>query len=87
MKVIQFQLLTGYRLVDVHPSGLLAHTPLFFPRSCRDGSREKTAETEMRSLVAAFLNPVSGQRLGSSLSGPNDIKSHPFFRQVNWSLT
>jgi hypothetical protein len=41
----------------------------------------------MRSLVTALLLPLASQRLGAGSSGQNDIKSHPFFKQVNWSLT
>ena len=67
--------------------GLLPHTPLHFPESRRQGARERATETEMRSLVNGLLQPVVSQRLGAGTSGPSDIKSHPFFKQVNWSLT
>ena len=82
------QLLTGHKLVSVHPSGLLQHTPLHFPETPRGQlPREKQAEAEMQSLISDFLHPVAAERLGAGTSGQNDIKSHPFFGQVNWSLT
>ena len=82
------QLLTGHKLVSVHPSGLLKHTPLHFPETPRGQlPREKQAEAEMQSLISDFLHPVATERLGAGTSGQNDIKSHPFFGQVNWSLT
>jgi hypothetical protein len=79
--------LTGSRLVDVHPSGIVSHTPLTFPDSKRALPREKSSEMDMRAFVAALLRPVAASRLGAGTSGPNDIKTHPFFRGVNWNLT
>jgi len=65
--------------------GVLLHIPLQFPESQRTG-REREIESEMRNLISAFLTNDPARRLGAGSSGPSNIKSHPFFKTVNWGL-
>jgi hypothetical protein len=82
-KVVEVKVfITGIAIVH---QGIQHHIPLQFPDSQRTG-RERELESEMRNLIAAFLNTDPAQRLGAGSSGPSDIKNHPFFKTVNWSL-
>lgn len=38
-----------------------------------------------RQLINVLLNRDPGNRLGSN-TGANEIKQHPFFREINWPL-
>ncbi|KAL7888966.1 hypothetical protein AOLI_G00039400 [Acnodon oligacanthus] len=70
-----FELLTGKSLHQCHPAGISRHTCLNIPDFVSE---------EARSLLEQLLqyNPV--ERLGSGVSGVEDIKSHPFFSRVDW---
>uniref|UniRef100_A0A3B4D2I0 Ribosomal protein S6 kinase delta-1 n=1 Tax=Pygocentrus nattereri TaxID=42514 RepID=A0A3B4D2I0_PYGNA len=70
-----FELLTGKSLHQCHPAGISRHTSLNIPDFVSE---------EARSLLEQLLqyNPV--ERLGSGVSGVEDIKSHPFFSRVDW---
>lgn len=70
-----FELLTRKALSDCHPAGISTHTSLSMP---------EYVSKEARSLVQQLLqfNPL--ERLGSGVAGVEDIKSHPFFNDVDW---
>ncbi|KAL5707341.1 non-specific serine/threonine protein kinase [Ranunculus cassubicifolius] len=56
----------------------ILHKDLNFPSSI-------PASLAARKLMNGLLHRDPAQRLGSN-SGANDIKSHPFFRGINWPL-
>ncbi len=74
--VILYELSTGRLLTDVHPSGLLMHTPLEFPT--------KVEDPDLASLVRDLLRPRPELRLGAGSCGTDDIRCHPYFRDVDW---
>ncbi|KAM3930038.1 ribosomal protein S6 kinase delta-1 [Leptodactylus fuscus] len=73
--VLLFELLTSKALVDCHPAGISTHTSINMP---------EYVSKEARSLVQQLLqfNPL--ERLGAGVAGVEDIKSHPFFSDVDW---
>ncbi|XP_012988099.2 ribosomal protein S6 kinase delta-1 isoform X2 [Esox lucius] len=73
---ILFELLTGKSLLQCHPTGISRHTALNIPEFVSE---------EARSLLEQLLqfNPI--ERLGAGVAGAEDIKSHPFFGNVDWS--
>uniref|UniRef100_A0A5B7B7G5 non-specific serine/threonine protein kinase n=1 Tax=Davidia involucrata TaxID=16924 RepID=A0A5B7B7G5_DAVIN len=56
----------------------ILHKDLTFPSSI-------PVSLAARQLIHALLNRDPDSRLGSS-SGANEIKQHPFFREINWPL-
>ncbi|XP_071961914.1 ribosomal protein S6 kinase delta-1-like [Antedon mediterranea] len=70
-----FELLTGKTLHNCHPSGINSHTELKIPDH---------VSKEAKSLLKQLLLVNPSERLGSGLAGSEDIKNHPFFRDVNW---
>ncbi|XP_072121251.1 ribosomal protein S6 kinase delta-1 isoform X2 [Mobula birostris] len=73
---ILFELLTGKPLFQCHPAGINTHTALNLPDHI---------SKEARSVVQQLLQYNPSERLGASVSGVEDIKSHPFFHTVDWS--
>jgi hypothetical protein len=41
--------------------------------------------SEAQSLISQLLVTDPSKRLGSGVSDANEIKKHPFFRNVNWA--
>ncbi|XP_065882450.1 ribosomal protein S6 kinase-like 1 isoform X2 [Dysidea avara] len=74
--VILYELLTGLSLTSCHPGGLSSHCDLEIPA---------TVSVEARSLLTQLLQVNPKERLGSSMDGAGDIKSHPFFAGFDWS--
>ncbi|XP_019630767.1 PREDICTED: ribosomal protein S6 kinase delta-1-like [Branchiostoma belcheri] len=70
-----FELLTGKTLLGCHPAGITSHTSLNIPEH---------VSTEARSLLQQLLQPNVSERLGSGIDGAEDIKAHPFFKDINW---
>uniref|UniRef100_H3DG30 Ribosomal protein S6 kinase polypeptide 1 n=1 Tax=Tetraodon nigroviridis TaxID=99883 RepID=H3DG30_TETNG len=72
---ILFELLTGTSLLRCHPAGIGRHTTLNIPEFVSE---------EARSLLEQLLqfNPV--ERLGAGGAGVDEIKSHPFFVNMDW---
>ncbi|CAH1264007.1 RPS6KC1 [Branchiostoma lanceolatum] len=70
-----FELLTGKTLLDCHPAGITSHTSLNIPEH---------VSAEARSLLEQLLQPNVSERLGSGIDGAEDIKAHPFFKDINW---
>ncbi|XP_033106614.1 ribosomal protein S6 kinase delta-1-like [Anneissia japonica] len=70
-----FELLTGKSLHNCHPSGINSHTELKIPDH---------VSKEAKSLLNQLLSVNASERLGSGLSGADEIKVHPFFRDINW---
>ncbi|KAL7083885.1 hypothetical protein ACP275_14G189400 [Erythranthe tilingii] len=58
--------------------GNILHKDLTFPSSI-------PVSLAARQLINSLLNRDPASRLGSN-SGANDIKEHPFFREINWPL-
>lgn len=42
--------------------------------------------SEAKALVRALLEKDPAKRLGSGPRGNSAVKSHPFFRSINWEL-
>ncbi|XP_071486454.1 ribosomal protein S6 kinase delta-1-like [Diadema antillarum] len=74
---ILFELLTGQSLFSCHPSGINSHTQLHIPGD--------HISPEAKALLTQLLQVNPFERLGGSHSGAEDVKSHPFFKGVNWS--
>ncbi|XP_063222280.1 ribosomal protein S6 kinase delta-1 [Bacillus rossius redtenbacheri] len=70
-----FELLTGKSLYYCHPGGIHNHTILNVPDWVSD---------EARHLLTELLRFDPGERLGSGMNGTQELKSHPFFSNVNW---
>lgn len=75
--VLLYELLTGRTLSSCHPGGITSHTQLFLPNHLSE-----EAILILRQLLV--INSV--ERLGSGMSGYEDIKSHPFFKDVDWAV-
>ncbi|XP_042548582.1 ribosomal protein S6 kinase-like 1 isoform X1 [Dipodomys spectabilis] len=71
-----YELLTGTALFQIHPSGFQAHTQLQLP----DWLSRPAA-----SLLTELLQFEPKQRLGAGGAGARQLKSHPFFRSIQWS--
>ncbi|XP_077999695.1 ribosomal protein S6 kinase delta-1-like [Glandiceps talaboti] len=71
-----FEMLTGKALYVCHPSGINSHTQLNIPDH---------VSPEARSLLTQLLQYNVNERLGSGLSGVEEIKSHPFFFGIEWN--
>jgi len=63
-------------LVKMHPLGITRHTSLILP--------EDVLSVEARSLLDGLLQYSATDRLGSGPYGAEEIKSHSFFKQVDW---
>nr|XP_054758688.1 ribosomal protein S6 kinase delta-1-like [Lytechinus pictus] len=74
--VILFELLTGQSLYSCHPSGINSHTQLFIPDHI---------SPEAKNLLTQLLQVNPLERLGGGQSGADEVKVHPFFKEVNWS--
>ncbi|KAJ8270507.1 hypothetical protein GJAV_G00115700 [Gymnothorax javanicus] len=72
---ILFELLTGKSLRLCHPTGISRHTSLNLPEFLSE---------EAKSLLRQLLQFNALERLGAGVAGVEDIKTHPFFAQVNW---
>ncbi|XP_018411708.1 PREDICTED: ribosomal protein S6 kinase delta-1 isoform X1 [Nanorana parkeri] len=70
-----FELLTRKALVDCHPAGIGTHTSLNMP---------ECVSKEARSLIQQLLQFNPMERLGAGVAGVEEIKSHPFFTEVDW---
>ncbi|XP_050297155.1 ribosomal protein S6 kinase delta-1 isoform X2 [Anthonomus grandis grandis] len=73
---ILYELLVGIPLSRVHTS-INSYTHLIIP---------KYVSIEGKSLLKQLLIYEPQERLGSKSNGIQHLKSHPFFRSVNWSL-
>ncbi|KAJ8045317.1 Ribosomal protein S6 kinase delta-1 [Holothuria leucospilota] len=73
--VLLFELLTGQALYTCHPCGISTHTELSIPDH---------VSSEGRSLLKQLIQPVPHERLGAGRTGVDEIKSHPFFANVDW---
>ncbi|XP_064600740.1 uncharacterized protein LOC135466918 [Liolophura sinensis] len=74
-----YELLVGRSLLSGHPGGVTSHTQLFLPSHL---SAEATA------LLEELLRHNPRERLGAGITGVEEIKSHPFFSDIDWaSLT
>lgn len=41
---------------------------------------------EAKSLIVSLLNRNPSKRLGAGADGADEIKKHPFFRDIDWQL-
>lgn len=73
---ILYELLVGLPLISIHPEGLKNHSVLKIP---------KHIPPESRSLLKQLLAYEPKERLGSGPHGVDNLKKHPFFRDVNWN--
>uniref|UniRef100_A0AB74UL61 Ribosomal protein S6 kinase delta n=1 Tax=Euwallacea interjectus TaxID=321055 RepID=A0AB74UL61_9CUCU len=73
---ILYELLVGMSISKVHVNGLRSHTHLIIPQY---------VPIEGKSLLKQLLIYEPQERLGSRTNGVQHIKSHPFFRRINWS--
>ena len=49
-----------------------------------DFTKVKNASKEFKNLLKRFLNPNQNLRLGGGENGIDEIKAHPFFKNVDW---
>ncbi|XP_053457756.1 ribosomal protein S6 kinase-like 1 [Nycticebus coucang] len=71
-----YELLTGTALSWSHPSGIQAHTQLQLP---------EWLSRPAASLLTELLQFDPNRRLGAGDGGVSKLKSHPFFRTIQWS--
>ncbi|XP_069494168.1 ribosomal protein S6 kinase-like 1 isoform X2 [Ambystoma mexicanum] len=71
-----YELLTGMSLSQNHPSGIHTHSRLHLP---------DTLSCAAASLLTELLQCDPGSRLGAGADGISKIKSHPFFRTIQWN--
>ncbi|CAB3364976.1 Hypothetical predicted protein [Cloeon dipterum] len=72
---IIFELLTGKTLLSCHPGGIHSHSILNFP---------DWISAEANSLLTELLKADQFERLGCGSQGVENLKSHPFFKNVDW---
>ncbi|KAG8182339.1 hypothetical protein JTE90_028183 [Oedothorax gibbosus] len=72
---ILFELLTGQSLKSCHPTGITRHTVLNFPTD---------VSSDAKDFIVKLLQYNPTERLGSGIYGVEEIKSHPFFRDIDW---
>jgi len=70
-----FELLMGEPLFTCHPNGITQRSVITLPRR---------VSNEACSLLAGLLKYNPKERLGAGPNGNEEIKSHPFFNQINW---
>ncbi|KAF5294977.1 hypothetical protein FQR65_LT10620 [Abscondita terminalis] len=75
--VILYEMLVGVPLNIIYPDGFTAYSVLRIP---------KYVSVEGRSLLRQLLVFEPENRLGTGVNGPDDIKTHPFFNSIEWSL-
>ena len=73
--VVMFELLTSQSLYSCHPGGIHPNSVISIPRRISN---------EACGLLGGLLRYHPKERLGSGHTGDEEIKSHPFFRNVNW---
>ncbi|KAL3276204.1 hypothetical protein HHI36_020922 [Cryptolaemus montrouzieri] len=73
---ILYEILVGMNLNDVHPHYFSSSTILKVP---------KYVSPEARSLLRQLLVYEPKQRLGTGHHGIDNLKSHPFFKEVEWN--
>ncbi|EDO32267.1 predicted protein [Nematostella vectensis] len=73
--VLMYELLMGKTFVHTHPWGFHSHSEITF---------SEHISKEAKSLIRELLRVTPSERLGSGVNGVEDIKSHPFFAEVNW---
>uniref|UniRef100_A0A8C3YSW8 non-specific serine/threonine protein kinase n=1 Tax=Catagonus wagneri TaxID=51154 RepID=A0A8C3YSW8_9CETA len=71
-----YELLTGTALSQSHPSGIQPHTQLQLP---------EWLSRPAASLLTELLQFDPTLRLGAGGGGVDKLKSHPFFRTIQWS--
>ncbi|GAB6021109.1 Ribosomal protein S6 kinase delta-1 [Chamberlinius hualienensis] len=71
-----FELFTGKTLISCHQGGFNSHAQLNIPNKI---------STEAESLLKGFLCYNANERLGSGPLGFENIKAHPFFKDVVWN--
>lgn len=74
---IFYEILVGMNLNDLHPEYFHWTTILRIP---------KYVSAEGRSLLRQLLVYEPKKRLGAGTHGVNNLKSHPFFKSVDWNL-
>ncbi|XP_054714301.1 ribosomal protein S6 kinase delta-1-like [Uloborus diversus] len=72
---IIYELLTGKSLLFSHPTGITRHTILNFPSDISSDAKD---------FITKLLQFNPTERLGSGVYGIEEIKSHPFFRTIDW---
>ncbi|XP_049812537.1 ribosomal protein S6 kinase delta-1 [Schistocerca nitens] len=72
---ILFDLLTGKALASCHPAGIQSHTVLNVP----DYVSKEAVE-----ILTELLRYDPEERLGSGINGIEKLKSHPFFKGIDW---
>ncbi|XP_064623256.1 ribosomal protein S6 kinase delta-1-like [Lineus longissimus] len=73
---VLFELLTCKALHSCHPSGINSHTQLNIPDH---------VSAEGQSILKELLCYHANERLGSGMSGADEVKMHPFFHGINWA--
>ncbi|XP_070610831.1 ribosomal protein S6 kinase-like 1 [Erythrolamprus reginae] len=71
-----YELLYGVSLLLNHPSGIHPYTQIYLP---------ETLSQPASSLLSELLQYDPKQRLGSGENGANKIKSHVFFKSIQWN--
>lgn len=72
---ILFDLLTGKTLGSCHPAGIQSHTVLNVP---------DYVSKEAIEILTELLRYDPEERLGSGINGIEKLKSHPFFKGIDW---
>ncbi|XP_066996489.2 ribosomal protein S6 kinase delta-1 [Anabrus simplex] len=70
-----FELAAGMSLLSCHPGGIQSHTILNIPDYVSE---------EAQSLIRELLRYNPQERLGSGITGTEELKAHPFFNNVDW---
>ncbi|XP_062573816.1 ribosomal protein S6 kinase delta-1-like [Saccostrea cucullata] len=73
---LMYELLVGRSLISCHPGGITSHSPIYLPEHISQ---------EAQGLLKQLLCFNPRERLGNGMNGAEDIKSHPFFQDINWN--
>lgn len=74
--VLSYELITGKSLSSSHPWGIHSHSSINFPL--------ENISPEARSFLKGLICHNASERLGSGMNAIEEIKSHVFFKGINW---
>lgn len=74
--VLSYELITGRSFSSTHPWGIHSHSSINFPTD--------DISAEARSFLTELICHNSGERLGSGMDGVEEIKTHAFFKGIDW---